>query len=233
MPARLAALKEGLDETPQLVSRGERIFLEGERVECIFKVVSGCLRTCRVLSDGVRLIDGFHFRGDILGLEFGKVHRITAEAVTDSALIVYGAEGLRRSRHPDLEIREQVIRGALAGLARAQSHILLLSRKSMSERVAIFLFDMSSRLAGGGDSFVLPMDRADIADHLGTSTETVSRTLTRFVRQGLVSVLQKQVTLIDRPRLSKLLKQAPSIGQACSPAQRGRPKPAQGAIWAA
>ncbi len=210
MPARTAALKEGLGGTPRLVSRGAQIFLEGNKVEFVYKVVSGCVRTCRVLSDGVRLIDAFYLPGDIFGLEFGGVHRVTAQTVTDSTLIAYDAGRLRRSRHVDLVLGEQVIRSALAGLERAQNHILLLGRKSTAQRVGLFLLELSARLAAGGDGFVLPMDRVDIADHLGMSTETVSRVLTRFVRNGLVQVVQKQVTLVDRPRLAALVKQAPA-----------------------
>ncbi len=102
-------------------------------------------------------------------------------------------------------LHEQVVRGALAGLERAQNHILLLGRKSTPERLALFLLDMSVRLASGAPSFTLPMDRSDIADHLGMSAETVSRVLTRFVRDGMLQVTQKQVTLLDRPRLAALV----------------------------
>src|SRR5512135_1271161 len=98
MPARTVALQEGLGGTPWLVPKGAQIFAEGERVELVYKLVSGCVRSCRVLSDGARVIDAFHLPGDVFGMEFGDVHRVTAQTLADATLIAYDAERLRYSR---------------------------------------------------------------------------------------------------------------------------------------
>ncbi len=207
MPARRAAIEEGLGGTPTRLAKGEALFEEGDGVDSFFKVVSGCLRTAKFLSDGRRQIDAFHFTSDVLGLEFGPAHRSTAEAVKAATVIAYRRQSLERSPEADRAVREQAIAGALQSLGRAQNHILLLGRKSIPERVSGFLLDMSDRIAGGGDEFTLPMERADIADHLGTSTETVSRVLTLFARKGVIHMRNYySITLRNRPALSSLIR---------------------------
>ena len=206
MSAHRAAIEEGLGGTPRRLAKGELLFEDGEEVDSFYKVVSGCLRTAKFLSDGRRQIDSFHFPGDILGLEFGGKHRSTAEAIVASSVIAYPRVAIERASEINHILRDQAIAGALHSLGRAQNHILLLGRKSVAERIAGFLLDMSERIAGGADHFALPMERADIADHLGTSTETVSRVLTRFARLRLIHMHNYYaITLRDRAALSSLI----------------------------
>ena len=77
----------------------------------------------------------------------------------------------------------------LRSLERAQDHMLLLGRKTAQEKMATFLLDMADRLSEDHEHFELPMQRSDIADHLGLTIETVSRTLTQFARNGLIELL--------------------------------------------
>ena len=77
----------------------------------------------------------------------------------------------------------------LRSLERAQDHMLLLGRKTAQEKMATFLLDMAERISEDDEHFELPMQRSDIADHLGLTIETVSRTLTQFARSGLIRLL--------------------------------------------
>lgn len=207
MPARRVALQEGLGGTAVRLAKNETLFEEGAECDAFYKVVSGCLRTWRFVGDGGRLIDAFHFAGDILGLEFGPTHRNSAQAVNEASVIGYLRESLERSPEVDRVVRDQVIEGALRGLERAQNHIVLLGRKSIPERVASFLLEMSSRIAQGSDRFSLPMERGDIADHLGTTTETVSRVFTRFARLRIMEIENYYaITLLDRTALLRLIR---------------------------
>jgi CRP/FNR family nitrogen fixation transcriptional regulator len=207
MPARNIATQEALGGKPIRLSKSDTLFEEGVEVDSFYKVVSGCLRTAKFLSDGRRQIDAFHFAGDIVGLEFGPIHRSTAQAVKAASVIAYRRQSLEWSPEVNMAVREQAIAGALRSLGRAQNHILLLGRKSISERVSGFLLDMAERIAGGADEFTLPMERADIADHLGTSTETVSRVLTLFARMGVIKMRNYySITLRDRASLSSLIR---------------------------
>jgi CRP/FNR family transcriptional regulator, nitrogen fixation regulation protein len=163
------------------LSRDQAVFVEGSRAEFVYKVVSGAVRTFRLLADGRRQIIGFHLPGDLFGIEANSVHGATAEAICDSVLV----SARRASLLDDREQQGRLMRHALNQLHRSQDHLLTLGRRSAVERVAGFLTDLADR-TGAADSVALPMSRQDIADYLGLTIETVSRTLTQMQARGLV-----------------------------------------------
>ena len=162
-------------------AKGDELFGEGDTAEFFYKVVSGTVRTCKLLSDGRRQVDAFHLPGDIFGLENGDEHRFTAEAVDDVVALAYRRSRFTSLVHDDPSFGDQLMSAMIQSLDRAHDHMVLLGRKTAQEKIATFLLDMSSRLAKG-DRFDLPMQRTDIADHLGLTIETVSRTLTQMAR---------------------------------------------------
>jgi len=191
---------------PRMLAKGEELFAEGDPAEYFYKVVSGAIRTCKLLSDGRRQIDAFHLPGDVFGLEAGADHRFTAEALGDATLVAY-----RRSRLADLVAADpafgnQVMASMMKCLGRAQDHMLLLGRKTAQEKIATFLLDMAGRLSEDDEHLELPMQRSDIADHLGLTIETVSRTLTCFARQGLIRLEagSRSLDLCNRAALRRL-----------------------------
>jgi CRP/FNR family nitrogen fixation transcriptional regulator len=191
--------------TRRSFARGDELFAEGDAAEFFYKVVSGTVRTCKLLSDGRRQIDAFHLAGDLFGLESGEDHRFTAEAVEDVVVLAY-----RRSRfgslvHDDPSFGDQLMSSMLTSLERAHEHMVLLGRKTAQEKIATFLLEMADRL-GKKDCVDLPMQRTDIADHLGLTIETVSRTLTQMVRDGLIKLAAagRTVVLSDKASLRLL-----------------------------
>lgn len=174
----------------QIVLRqGEELFGEGDEAEFFYQVVSGAVRSCKLLSDGRRQIDAFHMPGDIFGLEAGAEHRFSAEAIGDVTVIAYRRSRLAALIQDDPAFRDKILTATLRSLDRAYDHMLLLGRKAAPEKMATFLLDMAQRLSTDDENFELPMTRSDIADHLGLTIETVSRTLTQFVRSGLIRLL--------------------------------------------
>ena len=172
-----------------VVGKGEELFAEGDEAEFFYQVVSGAIRTYKLLSDGRRQIDAFHLRGDIFGLEAGSEHRFSAEAIGDATVIAYRRGRLGALIQDDAAFRDRIMTATLRSLERAQDHMLLLGRKTAQEKMATFLLDMAERLSKDDEHFELPMLRSDIADHLGLTIETVSRTLTQFARSGLIRLL--------------------------------------------
>jgi len=156
-----------------------------------------------VLNDGRRQIGSFYLPGDIFGLEVGDEHTFSAEAIIDSKVLV-----IRRSTLVALAARDNGVARRLwamtAGeLQRAQDHIMLLI-KTAQERVAGFLLEMSAR-APGGNEVDLPMSRQDIADYLGLTIETVSRTLTQLENAATIAVpSSRRIVLRNRGALSRL-----------------------------
>ena len=173
------------------------IFAEGDRAICFYKVVSGAVRTYKLLSDGRRQIDAFHLPGDIFGLEAGEEHRFGAEAVTATRLIVHRREP-RGLIGDDGVLAREVVAAVMRGLERAQDHMMLLGRKSAKERIATFLLSLSQRMANGSGAIELPMSRCDMADHLGLTVESVSRTVTLLEREGLIELPPNRRTVVLR-----------------------------------
>jgi len=189
-----------------VLSKGEELFAEGDQAEYFYEVMSGAIRSCKLLSDGRRQIDAFHLRGDIFGLEAGSEHRFSAEAVGDVQVIAYRRSRLSAIIEQDAVFRDRIMTATLRNLQRAQDHMLLLGRKTAQEKLATFLLDMAERLSGDDEHFDLPMQRSDIADHLGLTIETVSRTLTQFTRSGLIRLTPagRSISLCNRMALKRL-----------------------------
>lgn len=159
--------------------KGEIIFSQGDPSDCWFEVLSGTVRTCHFHLDGHRQLTGFFYRGDVFGVEYGA-RDAAAEAVTNTTL----------TRRPALNMEFESFgqsRALERALDNANQCIFLLGRRNASERVATFLLIAAKRL-GAADSIPLPMTRSDIADHLGLTIHTVSRTISGFVRQGLIEL---------------------------------------------
>jgi CRP/FNR family nitrogen fixation transcriptional regulator len=163
------------------------IYGEGDEAETFFKVVSGVVRTCKFLTDGRRQIDAFYVEGDIFGFEADGEHRLSAEAVSDCTLISYRRRNVDRSAASHDGLSRQLFSYAMHDLARAQDHSLLLGRKSAVEKVATFLIDWAAR-SPRRETVALAMTRQDIADYLGLTIETVSRTLSQLERDALIEL---------------------------------------------
>ena len=185
--------------------RGDEIFAEGDPCQFFYKVVSGTVRTAKLLADGRRQIDDFNLPGDVFGLESGECHRFTAEAIGKVEVIAYRRSDFRGLVHDDPAFSQRLMACMLTNLDRAHGHMVLLGRKTALERMASFLLDMARRMSSS-DQVELPMQRADIADHLGLTIETVSRTLTQMVRAGLIRLTEagRTVVLADKAGLRVL-----------------------------
>jgi CRP/FNR family nitrogen fixation transcriptional regulator len=173
------------------------VFAEGDRAAFFYEVVSGSVRTYKLLADGRRQIDAFHLPGDIFGVEAGGDHRFSAEAVTDTKLVVHRRERGALAGN-DGDLARKVVAAMMRSLERAQDHMMLLGRKSAKERIATFLLGLAERLAEQGGPLDLPMPRADIADHLGLTVESVSRAVTQLEREGLIELPPNRRTVVLR-----------------------------------
>jgi CRP/FNR family nitrogen fixation transcriptional regulator len=186
------------------VSEGREICAEGEETETFFKVATGVVRICKFLNDGRRQIEAFHVAGDIFGLELGAERLLSAEAVTDCSLVAYRRRSVEQQAKSDHVVSQQLFQHAMQSLAQAQTHSLLLSRRGAAEKVAAFLLEWTAK-AGKGDSIHLAMSRQDIADYLGLTIETVSRSMSQFERDGVIALSgARHMRLVNRGALHAL-----------------------------
>ena len=179
-------------------TQDQEIYGEGDEANALFKVVSGVVRTCKFLSDGRRLIDAFHVAGDVFGVEAGADYSFSSEAVCDCTVVSYRRRGLEASASKDAGLSLHLFSYAMRSLARAQVHALLLGRRSAVEKVAAFLVEWATHSTDTG-TVSLEMTRQDIADYLGLTIETVSRTLSQFERDGMIGFSTARQICLKHP----------------------------------
>ena len=183
--------------------RNGEIFGENEPADYLYKLVGGSVRTYKILNDGRRQISGFYLPGDVFGLEFGDEHSQSAEAITNAKVLVIKRSALAALAERDAAVARDLYILTARELRRAQDHLVLLI-KSAQERVATFLMEMAER-EPHGDAIELPMSRQDIADYLGLTIETVSRTLTALEHSAAIAVpTSRHIVLRNRSALVRM-----------------------------
>ena len=188
---------------PMRFARNAEVYGEDEPAEYLYQVISGAVRTYRMLDDGRRQVVAFYLPGDIFGVEAGELHLSSAEAVCDAQILVVKRSAVMARAEHEKDLAKQLWTLTVRELRRVQEHSLVLI-KSAEERVAGFLLEMAGRGAGSA-AIELPMSRQDIADYLGLTIETVSRTFTQFVQSGLIALeSSRRVQFRNRAALNRL-----------------------------
>ena len=189
------------------LKKGEHIFRQGESFNSLFAIRSGCIKTYTVTDSGDEQITGFNLPSELVGLSGmdTDAYPISGVAIETSSVCE-----IPYSKFDDLAskiegLRKQLIH-SLSKEIRGDLHMkLLLSQKNSEERVSNFLLDLVSRLKLRGyaaDFIYLPMSRNEIANYLGLAVETVSRTLTRLHKAGVISVNGRAIEITDTASLS-------------------------------
>jgi len=184
------------------------LFDEGEVARQVYNVTDGCLKLFKLLPDGRKQVTGFMFAGDFVGLADSETYICSAEAVTDVSLCCFDKSKLDKLAHKHRSFEKRLLGRARSELADTQNQMLLLGRKSAEERLASFVLMLSERavLGGAADNPVnLPMSGKDIADYLGLTTETVSRTWSRLHKLKVINKdAARSLTVVDFDKLRRL-----------------------------
>lgn len=203
-----AALREFKEGGPSVnYEAGDTVVFEADEAANVYSLTSGLLRLSKLLPDGRRQIAGFLFPGDFLGITMEEEHAFTAEAVSPSTLCRFSRRHFDDfiARHPLLERRLYAV--AAHELAAARQQLVLLGRKTATERISSFLLMLAGRCHSlpGGSEIDFPMSRADIGDYLGLRIETVSREISALKAARVIQLTSRQsFRIIDRKRLGQL-----------------------------
>jgi CRP/FNR family transcriptional regulator len=180
----------------------ETLFNEGDPANHLYSPLSGAVKIYKLMADGRRQITGFFFRGDLFGFSPNGLHGYTAEAITAASLCRFPAAKMELLYPNAPVLAREVLRRSMIKLAHFHEHTLLLGRKSAPEKLASFLLSLSQRAVERGDSaspVMIPMGRSDVADYLGLTIETVSRTLTKFKISGLLELPNPSTVALRDP----------------------------------
>lgn len=183
------------------IKPGTHLFLEGDPADGIFEVASGVLRLTRILEDGRRQVIAFGYPGDTVGFPSDGLYHTDCDALVPSTLVVHRRKHLE-SAQGDPALHQRLLQAALREISGMQDHFMMLGRKSSVEKLASFLRVLTDRVGeplGDFNQVTLPMTRADIADFLGLTTETVSRTFTQLRKSNIIAVDHVNTVIILKP----------------------------------
>lgn len=174
----------------------ETIFFEGDQADGICQLLEGAVMLYKLLPDGRRQVVELLSQGDVFGFAQGDYRDCSAETLTETRVRLID----RRCAERSCSFQRILARQMLIQLEAMHEHAVLLGRKSAMERVASFLLRLANdvEVDEGSPVISLPMTRQEIADYLGLTIETVSRSFSELKRRGLI-VLEKQ----DRVRIAK------------------------------
>ena len=201
----------GLVSFKRKIMRGESLFRAGDPLETLYLIQHGAFKTLHVSRNGHEKVTGFYLPADMLGLDaiYERTHGYDAYAIEDSTVCAAPFESLQHMAYAMPALQKQFARLISADITRDQGLMLLVGAMSAGQRLAAFLLSLSRRYRRLGYSpvrFVLPMTREDIGSYLGLTIETVSRTISRFQREKLLSVHQRrEVQITDIEGLTKLV----------------------------
>jgi CRP/FNR family transcriptional regulator len=177
------------------------IVREGDTAEHVFNITEGTVMLFRLLADGRRQVLGFLLKGDFLGLTAGAAYDLGVQALTPVQVCRFPRPAFRRLLLETPLLEEELLSRASDELLSARAHLTLLGRKTSMERVSSFLLhlaDRQQRLGGSAELVALPMTRADIADYLGLTSETVSRSLSMLKRLKAIQVVDTSAVRVLR-----------------------------------
>src|ERR1700722_7528411 len=184
-------------------SRGQEVCCQGESAGHWFWIITGTARRSVIRRDGRRQIVDLLLPGDCFGFTNGPEYDDTVEAVVRDTYIGSCARSDAETlAETNLELAREIRRTAFEALSRLRAQLMIVSRVTALEKVGAYLIEMSDRLSRGSNECVLPMSRYDIADYLGLSVETVSRSLTHLKERGVIELSgPRSVRIRDRDAL--------------------------------
>jgi CRP/FNR family transcriptional regulator len=214
MPSSEVAKLDELVKERLRVEKGQPLFQHGTALDALFALRTGSIKTQIIEASGQQQITGFYLPGEIVGLDgmLDGIHSSTAIAMEDSEVCIVKLEDIDEISRYVPSLQHQVRRLMSKEIARSHQVLLALGSMRSEQRLAAFLINLSQRLAALGYSstdFIMRMSREEIGNYLGLTLETVSRLFSRFAREGVIRVNQREVKILDMAALNEL------VGKPC------------------
>jgi len=191
------------------LKKGELLFRQGDTLDALYGLRIGSIKTQLEDASGQIQITGFFLPGEVVGLDgmLESAHASNALAMEDSEVCVVKLEDIDEVSRYAPSLQQQVRRIMSKEISRSHQVLLALGSMRSEARLAAFLINLSQRLSALGYSstdFVMRMSREEIGNYLGLTLETVSRLFSRFARDGLIRVSQREVRILDIEALKQL-----------------------------
>lgn len=193
-------------------SRGETIFLQGERASAIYIVAEGWVKLYRIAPSGAEAVVGVFTKGSSFGEAVAFRHDtypVAAEAVTDCALIRIEADVFLRQIRENPEVAISILSATFAHLHSLVAQVEALKAQTGAQRVAEFLLELAP-CPDGACEVTLPYDKVLIAGRLGMKPESLSRAFARLKDQG-VTIKQNTAHIEDLAILRDYVEEDPAL----------------------
>lgn len=192
------------------IKRGTALFRNGEKFNSLYAIRTGFFKTCVASEDGRDQVTGFQMAGEIIGLDgiVNDHHTCDAVALEDAEVCVMPFDRIEDLSREINGLQRHVHKIMSREIVREHGVMLLLGSMRAEERLAAFLLNLVQRLHARGFSqseLILRMTREEIGSYLGLKLETVSRTFSKFVEDGIVEVKQRHVRILDTEALTRLV----------------------------
>lgn len=196
--------------TRRKIKRGGMLFQNGETFSSLYAIRTGFFKTCVATEDGRYQVTGFQMAGEIIGLDgiVNNHHTCDAIALENAEVCVMPFNRLEELSREVTALQSHVHKVMSREIVREHSVMLLLGSMRAEERLAAFILNLVQRLHTRGFSsseLILRMTREEIGSYLGLKLETVSRTFSKFVEDGIVEVKQRHVRILDTEALQRLV----------------------------
>ncbi len=196
-------------ERKKPIQKGELIFKSGDELKSLFAIRSGTVKSYTITEQGEEQITGFHLAGDVIGFDgiSSQIHQSFSQSLETSMVCEIPFTTLDELCATMPRLRQQIMRLMSNEITNDQNMILLLSKKSAEERLAVFISNLAIRFGNRGFSpkeFRLTMTRTDIGNYLGLTVETISRILGRFQKSALIEVNGKYISIKNFDQLKAL-----------------------------
>ncbi len=204
---------ERVDEvvaTRRKVARGDNLFRNGDKFNALYAIRTGFFKTRISAEDGRDQVTGFQMAGEIIGLDgiVSDQHTCDAVALEDAEVCVMPFDRIEELSREITSVQRHVHKIMSREIVRENGVMLLLGSMRAEERLAAFLLNLVQRLHARGFSqseLVLRMTREEIGSYLGLKLETVSRTFSKFVEEGIVEVKQRHVRILNADALKLIV----------------------------
>jgi CRP/FNR family transcriptional regulator len=201
---------DGMVANRRKIKRGEALFRNGDKFSSLYAIRTGFFKTCVASEDGRDQVTGFQMAGEIIGLDgiVSDHHSCDAVALEDAEVCVMPFDRIEDLSREINGLQRHVHKIMSREIVREHGVMLLLGSMRAEERLAAFLLNLVQRLHARGFSqseLILRMTREEIGSYLGLKLETVSRTFSKFVEDGMVEVKQRHVRILDTEALNRLV----------------------------
>lgn len=214
MPMGLTATEldriEDVVASRRKIKRGATLFRNGEKFTSLYAIRTGFFKTCVASEDGRDQVTGFQMAGEVIGLDgiVNDTHTCDAVALEDAEVCVMPFDRIEELSREVNSLQRHVHKIMSREIVRENGVMLLLGSMRAEERLAAFLLNLVQRLHARGFSqseLVLRMTREEIGSYLGLKLETVSRTFSKFVEDGIIEVKQRHVRIVDTEKLKEIV----------------------------